>query len=155
MNQTRGRTKSDSATLDFTPDNINENFANICHTDNYVEPENTESHNGAYSALTLHKNHHNLRKIKKTAVGFDDIPAWVLSENAHNLAPSIQHIYNLSLRDGVFPKAFKILKIVPPAKVPEPDGVDQLRPISITPVLSRHFERLVYTKFIKTTTKFH
>ena len=72
-----------------------------------------------------------------------------MSENAHNLAPSIQHIYTLSLRSGVFPKAFKISKIVPLAKVPQPNSMDYLRPISITPVLSRHFERLIYTKFIK------
>ena len=145
MNQTTGQTKSDSATRDFIPDDINEYFANICHTNNYVEPEIIEDHNGAYPALPLHEIYHGLRKLKKTAVGFDGIPARVLSKNAHNLAPSIQHIYNLSLRSGVFPKAFKISKIVPLVKVPQPDSMDQLRPLSITPVLSRQFERLVYT----------
>ena len=133
-------------------------FANICPTDNYVEPEIIENHNGAYPALTLHEIYHSVGKTQKTAVGFDSIPVWVLSEKAHNLAPSIQHIYNLSLRSGggVFPKAFKFSKNDPLAKVPQPDNMDQLRPKSITPVLSRHFERLIYTKFIKkTTTKVH
>ena len=95
----------------------------------------------------------NISQSEKTARGFDGIPAWVLSKNAHYLAPSIQHIYNLAHRSGAFPKAFKISKIVPLAKVLQPNSLDQLRPKSITPVLSRHFERLVYTKFIKNNYK--
>ena len=50
VNQTTGQTKSDSATSDFTPDDIN-----------YVEPEIIESHNGAYPALTR-----NLSQSEKT-----------------------------------------------------------------------------------------
>ena len=75
VNQTTERTKSDSAILDFTPDDVNENFANICHTDNYLEPENKEIHNGAYPGLTLHESYHILRKLKKTVMGLDDIRA--------------------------------------------------------------------------------
>ena len=74
MNQTTGRTKSDSATLDFTLDDINEYFANICHTKNYLEPEIIESLD---SSRILSKSE------KKTAVGFGGILAWLLSKNAH------------------------------------------------------------------------
>ena len=70
MNQTTGRAKSDSATLDFTPDDINECFANIYHTNHYVEPEIIESHNSAYTALTLRKIYDSLRKLKKLQLGF-------------------------------------------------------------------------------------
>jgi retron-type reverse transcriptase len=86
--------------------------------------------------------------ISRTATGADNIPWFVWKDNAHLLAPVVHSIFNRSLLSGEFPESWKKSDIRPLPKKSNPTEND-LRPISITPVISRCFERLVHKFFIK------
>ena len=89
-----------------------------------------------------------LKKLKKTAVEFDEIPVWLLKEKAHIVTFALSHIYSLSLKLGPFPTSLKTAKINSLPKVSKPKLLSDFRPVAVTPVIARHFERIVYTKFL-------
>ena len=86
-----------------------------------------------------------LRKVKvNKATGPDDIPAWILRDFADELAAPLASIYNSSLREGVIPDLWKTAIIVPVPKKHPPRHIEKdLRPISLTPIVSKVFESLV------------
>lgn len=78
------------------------------------------------------------------AVGIDLISAKVVKRYALILTPIITHICNLAIDTGVFPSALKVALIKPIHKSGETDRVENFRPISILPTLSKIFERVMY-----------
>ena len=62
---------------------------------------------------------------------------------ADNLAGPLTRIINGCITEAYFPKLCKIARVSPIPKVDNPTTNDELRPISILPVLSKVFERLV------------
>ena len=54
-----------------------------------------------------------LQQIKvNKAVGPDNVPAWVLRDNASTLAASLTALFNTSLRDGVIPALWKTAHVI-------------------------------------------
>ena len=92
--------------------------------------------------IPVHKVQKQLENVKTDkAVGPDKIPNWLLKGAASSLAPAVCSIFNASIRDGVVPQTWKSADICPIGKVPRPTRVDKdLRPISLTPVLSKCLE---------------
>ena len=86
--------------------------------------------------------------MKKTTVCPDGLPYWLYRENAHNLAEPLTHIFNLSLSSTVFPETWKIGCIKPIPKCPRPSKFSDLRPICLTPMIARVFERIVFDSFV-------
>ena len=83
------------------------------------------------------------------AQGPDGIPGWLLKENADLLAPSIMDIMNASLREGRLPLSWKEADIVPvPKQRPIQDINKHLRPISLTPILSKIAEDYIVHEFV-------
>ena len=85
-----------------------------------------------------------LLKLKKTASGPDKIPYWIWKEFAYDLAPVVTHIFNCSLENHIVPDLWKLSDITPLPKESNFKNCTQLRPISLTNVIMRVFERLVY-----------
>ena len=84
------------------------------------------------------------------AHGPDEIPTWLLKENADLLADPVRDILNCSYREGRLPKQWKKANIIPvPKKKPICDVNKHLRPISLTFILSKIGEDFVVKKFIK------
>lgn len=79
----------------------------------------------------------------KCAVGQDQISGHLIKRYAHLLSSPITHICNLSFSHGNFPNAFKVALIKPIYKGGERDRVENFRPISILPTLSKILERLM------------
>ena len=74
----------------------------------------------------------------------DDIPNWILKEFSECLSSPVCAPFNSSLRQGHVPQVWKSAIICPLAKVPSPSAVEKhLRPISLTPTLSKVLERYV------------
>ena len=88
------------------------------------------------------------RKIKRKSSGPDGIPYWVLRMLAPLIAPSLTVIFNRSLQDGCFPGCFKLANICPIPKTNEATEASHFLPISLLPILSKTFERLVVRKWI-------
>ena len=83
------------------------------------------------------------------AQGPDGIPGWLLKENADLLAPPIMDIMNSSFREGRLPLSWKEADIVPvPKQRPIQDVNKHLRPISLTPILSKFAEDYVVHDFV-------
>ena len=86
-----------------------------------------------------------LMKLSRSkAHGPDGIPGWVLKENADLLAVQIADILNSSYREGRLPPLWKEADVGPvPKQRPVQDINKHLRPISLTPILSKIAEEYV------------
>ena len=60
-----------------------------------------------------------------------------LKNNIHSLSTPITHLVNLSIKQSIFPAAWKVAVVVPIFKAGEPTDVANYRPISILPVASK------------------
>lgn len=89
------------------------------------------------------------------AVGWDNIPAKVLKYSSKVLVPLITHICNLSFQTGVFPERFKIANIHPIHKGGDRDSVNNYRPISVLPALSKILEKLINSRLVKFLNKYN
>ncbi len=81
----------------------------------------------------------NIRK----AVGPDGIPGRVLKACAFQLAGVFTDIFNLSLSLSVVPSCFKKSIIVPIPKKNKITCLNDWRPVALTPIFSKCFEKLV------------
>ena len=78
------------------------------------------------------------------APGPDGIPNWVLRDFAGYLAPPVASIFNASIREGCLPPIWKSATSCPVPKVKPPKLIEKdLRPISLTCVLSKNLETFV------------
>ena len=66
------------------------------------------------------------------------------SEILPSIAPADTDVFNSSLRQNKVPSSWKMADIKPLPKEAPLTGCIQLRPISLTAVIMRLFERLVY-----------
>ena len=75
-----------------------------------------------------------LQEIKvNKAAGPDNVPAWVLRDNASTLAAPLT-----ALRDGVIPALWKTAHFIPLPKKQPPRSIEKdIRPISLTPIVSK------------------
>ena len=77
---------------------------------------------------------------------------------ADNLAGLLTRIINGCITEAYFPKLCKIARVSPIPKVDNPTTNDELKPISILPVLSKVFERLVgwqMSEFVNSASLLH
>ena len=80
---------------------------------------------------------------KCTACGPDGFPYWFWRDYAFYLAPVITKIFNSSLRHQTVPLAWKLADVSPIPKESPLNNCNQLRPISLTNIIMRIFEKLV------------
>ena len=89
-----------------------------------------------------------LRRLKPgKAVGLDNIPARLLIDAADIVAKTLTQIINLSLQSGTVPKDWKTARVVPLFKKGKAEEMDNYRPISILPTVSKILERAVHIQF--------
>ncbi|KAL0150420.1 hypothetical protein M9458_054237, partial [Cirrhinus mrigala] len=79
----------------------------------------------------------------RKAAGPDGISGRILRACADQLAPVFTEIFNLSLSQSVIPTCFKESIIVPVPKKPHPASLNDYRPVALTSVVMKCFERLV------------
>lgn len=91
----------------------------------------------------------------KKSCGYDGVSTVLLQRVIQSISFPLNHIFNISLQNGVFPDKLKVAKIVPIYKSGPVTELVNYRPISLLPVLSKILERLVYNRVIKYITKFN
>jgi hypothetical protein len=84
-----------------------------------------------------------------SATGWDGIPSRFLKLSCRFIAPVLTYIFNLCLSSGVFPNSFKKAIITPVFKQGNRDDINNYRPISVLPALSKVFEKLLNKRLIK------
>ena len=133
-------------------DNINRHFAHIATDINY-ERHNLLNSNFArgidntnsVSPFNIFKS---LSTLKKTSPGPDGLPYWLFRECASELTPVVTYLVGLSLSAGTPPDQWKHAVITPIPKVIKPTSMSELRPISVTSIMSRVTERIIVSRYI-------
>ena len=68
----------------------------------------------------------------------------ILKLSANIIAPSMTKLFNYSILNGVFPHDWQIAKVIPLYKKGLKTVLDNYRPISILPAISKAFENILY-----------
>jgi len=90
-----------------------------------------------------------LKNLKqKKASGLDNFPPGLLKDAAYVLTTPLTFIINLSLKTGVVLSEWKVAKVIPLYKSGSLAEIDNYRPISILPTLSKILERIVYKQLM-------
>ncbi len=89
-----------------------------------------------------------LTKLKRTGPGPDGLPYWLWKDFAQLLAPIITKVFNLSIEQQCVPLMWKLANVNPLPKESPLTECNQLRPISLTNIIMRLFERVVYKQEI-------
>ena len=76
--------------------------------------------------------------------GMDKISAKVLKVAASTIVPSLTEIFNMSIDTDQFPSEWKAARVIPLFKKGQRSMLDNYRPISILPVVSKVMERILY-----------
>ena len=80
----------------------------------------------------------------KNATGIDGLPARLFKDSAVVIADRVTHLVNLSIKSGTVPSEWKQAKVVPLFNSGNKDDLDNYRPISILPILSKILEKAVF-----------
>merc|ERR1712120_121645 len=64
------------------------------------------------------------------------------------ISPSLSRLFNLCMRESHYSSFFKIAKFVPVFKGEDPTELSNYRPVSVLPVLSQVFERVLKERLV-------
>ena len=105
-------------------------------------------------ATTPHEINKFISEIKpKKSSGLDEIPTFLLHKFSPNILIALSHIFNLSIAQGVYLDAFKTAKVIPILKKGSALVVNNYRPISLLPELSKILEKIMHRRFYSCLTK--
>ena len=88
-----------------------------------------------------------LESIK--AAGWDDVSPRVIKGVAREIAGPMSAFLNYCMREGTYPGFFKVARVVPVFKGEDPTQFGNYRPVSVLPVLSQIFERVLQTRLVE------
>ena len=139
------------------PDSLNSYFCNIAErtvnaTNKTIEElhaiiDSLEECGNNFCTLRPVAYHEVLREIKSLrsdcSTGPDQIPAKFIKLVAEDISSPLTHIINCCIEKEHFPSAWKLARTSPIPKINNPTTNNDLRGISILPVLSKVYEKLV------------
>ena len=109
-----------------------------------AEPLRT-CHRFKFGLITEESVYKELRNLKsKKSAGLDEIPPSVLKDAANILSDPLCHIINMSFTNGIFPTDWKRSKLIPTYKSGKKYCIENYRPISVIPAISKVIEKLVH-----------
>jgi len=82
----------------------------------------------------------------KYSYGYDNISSALLKIIINEISPSLTLIINQCLSTGIFPDNLKIAKVIPVYKKGNAKLIDNYRPISLLPTISKIFESAIYSQ---------
>ncbi len=80
----------------------------------------------------------------KTCSGYNDISMKIIKSVKNILAYPLAMIINQMLHTGIFPDLLKIAKVTPIYKKDDESIFSNYRPISLIPVISKSFEKVIF-----------
>ena len=131
------------------PDRLNSFYARF-DRDNKTTPEPITVNEDSAPPFTITE--HDVRRSFKTlkvnkAAGPDDIKPKLLRLCSDQLANVFTYIFNWSLETAIVPSCFKKSTIIPVPKKNSPECLNDFRPVALTSVVMKCFEKIVL-KFI-------
>ena len=99
------------------------------------------------SEVTSEEISNNLKSLKNSAAGYDEIIAASLKHISFIIEP-FKYKSNLSLSEGVFPTELKLANVIPLYKADDAFVINNYRPVSLLCVISKIFEKVMYNRLI-------
>lgn len=90
-----------------------------------------------------------------SSVGYDEINTKIIKECVNELTAILTHLINVSFETGTFPDALKYSIVKPLFKKGEKCDINNYRPITLIPILSKIYEKCMYRRLIDYCEKFH
>jgi hypothetical protein len=90
-----------------------------------------------------------IRGIKSETMGLDGISIRFLRLILSSILPCVAHTFNTVLTCSIFPEAWKMSKILPVSKIPNPGELRDYRPFSVLPALSKALEVVIRDQMIR------
>jgi hypothetical protein len=85
------------------------------------------------------------RVNSRKATGPDNFPNWILKDFSDILSLPLCSIFNASIEEAYLPTIWKSADVISsPKTTPVKDAASDLRPISLTPVMSKIGESFIY-----------
>ena len=81
--------------------------------------------------------------------GIDEISSKICKDAFLVLAEQLVHLFNSSLRTGIFPDEWKIAKVIPLYKGGDREMVGNYRPVSLLPLPGKLLEKIVHDRISK------
>lgn len=95
-----------------------------------------------------------INKLKdKPSSGYDNISSILIKKVKFHLVKPLTFLINKSFEEGIFPNELKIAKVVPIHKDGDNSDIQNYRPISIIPTISKIFEYAILTRLVNFFTK--
>lgn len=82
------------------------------------------------------------------AVGWDNISNKILKTFKHILVPPLTHIFRICLSEGIFPRCLKKAVVIPIFKSGNKNLVNNYRPISLLPSISKILEKILNSRLV-------
>lgn len=147
---------ADSSTINsnstFTANKLNEFYANVSNDAHFKKPVNkstvTNLESKTSNLCNVEEVYYLLSHLKQTATGQDALPFWFIKLSSVFISESVCKLFNYSIKWGIYPKCFKYAIINPIPKVKTPATCGDYRPISVTTILARIFDRIVAKKIL-------
>ena len=79
----------------------------------------------------------------KKAAGSDGIPCFLIKKTKCIIAPVLCTLFNVCINDSVFPDIFKVAEVKPLFKGGDRRVKGNYRPISLLPLFSKLFEKVI------------
>ena len=145
------------------PNDLNTYFSTLASTitgspveigDLFQHIDNTIPDNNDQESFTIQPTSYNevmaiLKSLRNDcSTGFDCIPIKYVKMVADILASPLTHIINNSIRNNMFPTEWKTARVCPIPKVKFPVELKDYRPISVLPVLSKVFEKIILKQLL-------
>ena len=110
----------------------------------YLNKTNHSIENSQLTSSELKTAFFALKKDK--AAGYDDINSGIVLKCYDEVKHVLFHIFDNSIRFGIFPDALKLAKITPILKTGDESLLTNYRPVSVLPVFSKILERIMYNR---------
>ena len=90
----------------------------------------------------------------KMSSGYDNISNILLKKIQRAIAPPLNIVFNKSLSEGIFPDCMKLADVTPLFKGGNRLSLNNYRPISLLPTLSKLLEKIMYSRTYSFLTKY-
>lgn len=135
----------------FQPEQLNEELAQRSARDPCEVPVSPPAFclsNETPPELSMNEVASIMRRCKRTTSGPSGIPYFIFRHYWDILTPLYHHVWNRSLKAGLFPTVYKAADLVPIPKKKNAKKYNEIRGISITSISSRLFEKAVHRRWI-------
>ena len=168
INKTMKHQKTEM-TLLFHVDQFNDYYANLAYSLTSKQPPDTmliveyinslqdEPDNFSFKTVTVSSIERAISAINSNKKGTEGIPTNLLKKLSSNMSYSLACLINEALSHNEYPQSLKVGTITPIVKVEIPKELKDYRPITMLPLLSKVFEKVIHfqmTKYLRETNAF-